>query len=326
VSGIRRRDFVIRLGCGTVAAWPFAARAQQPGKVHRLGVLADVTPAFDGLFYGLHDFGYVEGENLIIYRRSSEGRAEQWSKLAAELVALSVDAIVVSTTPAALAAKKTTGTIPIIFPTALDLVGVGLAESLPKPGGNVTGFALLVPEVSAKGLTLLQEAVPGLRRVAVLWNGANPANALVWKEVEATARLAGLALETGQVREPKDFEATFAAIRQERPQGLLVLADAFFMQRRKRIVDFVLHEQLPAMFQFREFAQLGGLMSYGPNLQNMFRRAANYVDKIFKGAKPADLPIEQPTKFELVINLKTAKALGLTIPQTLLATADEVIE
>ena len=324
-SYIERRKFLATL-LGGAAAWPLAARAQQSGKVHRLGVLADVTPAFDGLFYGLRDFGYVEGENLIIYRRSSEGRAEQWSKLAAELVALSVDAIVVSTTPAALAAKKTTGTIPIIFPTALDLVGVGLAESLPKPGGNVTGFALLVPEVSAKGLTLLQEAVPGLRRVAVLWNGANPANVLVWKEVEATARLAGLALETGQVREPKDFEATFAAIRQERPQGLLVLADAFFMQRRKRIVDFVLHEQLPAMFQFREFAQLGGLMSYGPNLQDMFRRAANYVDKIFKGAKPADLPIEQPTKFELVINLQTAKALGLTIPQTLLATADEVIE
>jgi putative ABC transport system substrate-binding protein len=321
---MRRREFIALLG--GAAAWPLAARAQQPRKVYRLGVLADVTPAFDGLFYGLRDFGYVEEGNLIIYRRSSEGRAEQWSELAAELVALSVDAIVVSTTPAALAAKKATGTIPIIFPTAFDLVGVGLAESLPKPGGNVTGFALLVPEVSAKGLTLLQEAVPGLRRVAVLWNGANPANAPVWKEVEATARLAGLALDTEQVREPKDFEATFAAIRRERPQGLLVLADAFFMQRRKQIVDFVSHEQLPAMFQFREFAQLGGLMSYGPNLQDMFRRGANYVDKIFKGAKPADLPIEQPTRFELVINLKTAKALGLTTPQTLLATADEIIE
>jgi putative tryptophan/tyrosine transport system substrate-binding protein len=321
---VTRRQFTTLLG-GAAVAWPLAARAQQR-KIYRLGVLADVTPALDGLFYGLRDFGYVEGENLIIYRRPSEGRAEQWSKLAAELVALSVDAIVVSTTPAALAAKKATGTIPIIFPTALDLVGVGLAESLPKPGGNVTGFALLVPEVSAKGLTLLQEAVPGLRRVAVLWNGANPANAAVWKEVEATARLTGLALETGQVREPKDFEATFAAIRRERPQGLLVLADALFMQRRKQIVDFVSHEQLPAMFQFREFAQLGGLMSYGPNLQDMFRRSANYIDKIFKGAKPADLPIEQPIRFELVINLKTAKALGLTIPQTLLAIADEVIE
>src|SRR5215471_4759046 len=196
--------------------------------------------------------------------------------------------------PAALAAKKATGTIPIIFPTAFDLVGVGLAESLPRPGGNVTGFALLVPEVSAKGLTLLQEAVPGLRRVAVIWNGANAANAIVWKEVEAT----------------------FAAITRERPQGLLTLADSLFMLRRQQIVDFVLHEHLPAMFQFREFAQLGGLMSYGPDVQDMFRRGANYVDKILKGARPADLPIEQPTKFELVINLKTAKALGLTIPQT----------
>jgi putative ABC transport system substrate-binding protein len=319
-----RRQFIALLG--GAAAWPLAARAQQPGKVYRLGVLADITPAFDGLFYGLRDHGYLEGQNLIIERRSSEGRAERWSELAAELVGLRVDAIVVSTTPAALAAKKATGTIPIIFPTAFDLVGVGLAESLPRPGGNVTGFALLVPEVSAKGLTLLQEAVPGLRRVAVLWNGANAANAIVWKEVEATARLAGLALNSGQVREPKDFETTFAAITRERPQGLLVLADSLVMQRRKQIVDFVSHEDLPAMFQFREFTQLGGLMSYGPNLQDMFRRGANYVDKILKGAKPADLPIEQPTKFELVINLKTAKALGLTIPQTLLATADEVIE
>jgi putative ABC transport system substrate-binding protein len=322
---MKRRAFISLLG-GAAAAWPLAARAQQSGKVYRLGVLADVTPALGGLFYGLRDLGYVEGQNLIIERRSSEGRAERWSELAAELVGLRVDAIVVSTTPAALAAKKATGTIPIIFPTAFDLVGVGLAESLPRPGGNVTGFALLVPEVSAKGLTLLQEAVPGLRRVAVLWNGANAANAIVWKEVEATARLAGLALNSGQVREPKDFETTFAAITRERPQGLLVLADSLVMQRRKQIVDFVSHEHLPAMFQFREFTQLGGLMSYGPNLQDMFRRGANYVDKILKGAKPADLPIEQPTKFELVINLKTAKALGLTIPQTLLATADEVIE
>lgn len=321
---MNRRDFLLG---STAAAWPLTASAQQPGKVYRLGVLADVTPALGGLFYGLRDLGYVEGQNLIIERRSSEGRAERWSELAAELVGLRVDAIVVSTTPAALAAKKATGTIPIIFPTAFDLVGVGLAESLPRPGGNVTGFALLVPEVSAKGLTLLQEAVPGLRRVAVIWNGANAANAIVWKEVEATARLASLALNSwDKFREPKDFEATFAAITRERPQGLLVLADAFFMLRRKQIVDFVLHEHLPAMFQFREFAQLGGLMSYGPDVQHMFRRGANYVDKILKGAKPADLPIEQPTKFELVINLKTAKALGLTIPQTLLATADEVIE
>jgi len=181
-----RRAFIALLG-GAAAAWPLTARAQQPGKVYRLGVLADVTPALGGLFYGLRDLGYVEGQNLIIERRSSEGRAERWSELAAELVGLRVDAIVVSTTPAALAAKKATGTIPIIFPTAFDLVGVGLAESLPRPGGNVTGFALLVPEVSAKGLTLLQEAVPGLRRVAVIWNGANAANAIVWKEVEATA-------------------------------------------------------------------------------------------------------------------------------------------
>src|SRR6516165_10029356 len=197
-SYIRRRKFLATL-LGGAATWPLAARAQQSGKVYRLGVLADVTPALSGLFYGLRDLGYVEGQNLIIERRSSEGRAERWSELASELVGLRVDAIVVSTTPAALAAMKATGTIPIIFPTAFDLVGVGLAKSLPRPGGNITGFALLIPEVSARGLTLLQEAVPSLRKVAVIWNGANAANAIVWKEVEATARLAGLTLNSGQV-------------------------------------------------------------------------------------------------------------------------------
>ena len=321
---MKRCEFITLLG-GAAVAWPLAARAQQSGKVYRLGVLADVTPALSGLFYGLRDLGYVEGQNLIIERRSSEGRAERWSELASELVGLRVDAIVVSTTPAALAAKKATGTIQ----SSSRPLSTWWESALPKVCRgpvDITGFALLIPEVSARGLTLFQEAVPSLRKVAVIWNGANAANALVWKEVEATARLAGLTLNSGQVREPKDFEATFAAIMRERPQGLLTLADSLFMLRRKQIVDFVLHEHLPAMFQFREFAQLGGLMSYGPNVQDMFRRGANYVDKILKGARPADLPIEQPTKFELVINLNTAKALGLTIPQTLLATADEVIE
>src|SRR6516162_10327726 len=184
---IGRRELLVALG-GAAVAWPLAARAQQSGKVYRLGVLADVTPALSGLFYGLRDLGYVEGQNLIIERRSSEGRAERWSELAAELVGLKVDVIVVSTTPAALAAKKATGTIPIVFPTAFDPVGAGLADSLARPGGNVTGFGLLIPEVSAKGLALFKEAVPALTEVAVLWNAANSANSIVLRDVEATAR------------------------------------------------------------------------------------------------------------------------------------------
>jgi ABC-type uncharacterized transport system substrate-binding protein len=325
---MRRREFISLIG-GVAAAWPLAARAQQPGKVYRLGILAiarDLPRAWEGLFHGLRDHGYVEGQNLIIERRYSEGQTERWPEVAAELVGLRVDAIVVSTTPAALAAKEATSTIPIIFATAFDPVGAGLAASLSRPGGNVTGLGLLVPEVSAKGLTLLKEAVPHLTRVAVLWNAANPANALVWKEVEATARAAGLVLYSQQVCEPKDFEAGFVAITHERPEGLLVLVDALLNEYRNEIVDFTAREHFPAVFQFREFVELGGLMSYGPNLRDMFRRAANYVDRVLKGAKPADLPIEQPTKFELVVNLETAKALGLSLSPGLLAIADEVIE
>jgi ABC-type uncharacterized transport system substrate-binding protein len=310
---MKRREFITLLG-GAAVAWPLAARTQQPGKVYRLGILAitrDLPPTWEGLFHGLRDRGYVEGQNLIIERRYSEGQAERWPEVAAELVGLRVNAIVVRTTPAALAAKKATSTIPIIITSAFDPVGAGLAASLSRPGGNVTGLGLLVPEVSAKGLTLLKEAIPHLTRVAVLWNAANPVNALSWRNVEATARAAGLVLSSQEVREPKDFEAAFVAITQEQPEGLLVLVDALLNQYRSQIVDFTAREHFAAVFQFREFVELGGLMSYGPHLPDMFRRTADYVDRILKGAKPADLPIEQPTKFELVINLKTAKALGL---------------
>jgi putative tryptophan/tyrosine transport system substrate-binding protein len=218
-----RRELITLLG--GAAAWPLAARAQQAYKVYRLGILAitsDFRRTWDGLFQGLRDHGYVEGQNLIIERRYSEGRTERWPEVAAELVGLRVDAIVVDTTPAALAAKKVTSTIPIIIPTAFDPVGTGLVASLPMPGGNITGFGLLVPKVSAKGLTLLKEAVPHLTRVTVLWNAANPANAVVWRDVEATAHAAGLTLYSQQVREPNDFEAAFVAITQDRPEGLLV--------------------------------------------------------------------------------------------------------
>jgi putative ABC transport system substrate-binding protein len=321
---MKRREFIAALG--GAAVWPLVASAQQDHKVYRVGILTiapEMRGPLDGLFRGLRNHGYVEGQNLIVERRYSEGQVERWFDLANELVGLKVDVIVVNTTPAALAAKKATTKIPII---AFDPVGAGLADSLAKPGGNVTGLGLLIPEVNAKGLALLKEAVPPLTEVAVLWNAANPANSIVWRDVEATARAIGLALHPQEVREPKDFDAAFAAIIQQRPGGLLVLVDALLNQYKSQIVDFTIHTQLPAVFPFREFAELGGLMSYGPNLPEMFRMAATYVDKILKGAKPADLPIEQPTKFELVINLKTAKALGIDVPATLLARADEVIE
>lgn len=324
-----RRTFIGSVASGLLAL-PFAAEPQPPGKVYRLGILVNtrdvLRTSWDEFFRELRDRGYVEGQNLSIEWRYSEGHAERWPELATELVGLKVDAIVVNTTPAALAAKKATSTIPVIITTAIDPVGAGLAASLARPGGNVTGIGLLVPELSAKALVLLKEAVPRVTRVAVLWNAANPALAAVWRDLEATATATGLVLLSQQVRDPKDFEPAFVAIAQEQPGGLLVVSDALLTQYRSRIVEFTTQKHLPAVSGPREFAELGGLMSYGVNSPDMFRKAANYVDKVLRGAKPADLPIEQPTKFELVINLKTAKALGLTIPQSILLRADEVIE
>jgi putative ABC transport system substrate-binding protein len=323
---MRRRELMLLLG-GAITARPRAAGAQQ-AKAYRLGILTNIPGPgmWDELVRGLRDLGYVEGQNLIVEWRYSEGHGERWPELAGELVGLKVDAIVVQTTPAALAAKQATNTIPIIITTAIDPVGAGLAASLARPGGNVTGMGLLTPEVSAKGLSLLKEAVPALTRVAVLWNAANPAFTPVWREVEATAHAAGLVLYTQQVREPQDFAAAFVAIAQQRPEGLLVLLDSLVSQHLSQIVEFTVRERLPAVSTSRIFAGLGGLMSYGTNLPAMFRKTAGYVDRVLKGAKPADLPFEQPTEFELVINLKTAQALGLTLPPLLLTRADEVIE
>jgi putative ABC transport system substrate-binding protein len=278
------------------------------------------------LINGLRGHGYVEGQNLIIEWRYSEGYSERWSELAGELVGLNVDLILATTTPAALAAKKVTSTIPIVITAAFDPVGAGLASSLAKPGGNVTGLGLLVPEISAKALALFKEAVPRASRIAVLWNPANPANASIWRELEPVARATGLVLQSQQVREPKDVDVAFVELAQTRPEGLFVIFDGLLGQFAERIIEFTRHNQLPAVAFFKEFVDGGGLMSYGPNLPDMFHKAADYVDKILKGANPADIPIEQPTKFDLVINLKTAKTLGLTIPPLVLATADEVIE
>jgi putative ABC transport system substrate-binding protein len=280
----------------------------------------------DGLFEGLRELGYVEGQNIIIERRYAEGKAARFQEFAEEMVRLKVDIIIVITTPAALAAKNVTTTIPIVFPTAIDPVGTGVITSLRHPGGNVTGGSILYAELSAKRLELLKQVVAGLSRTAVIWNAANPANALAWSETQGAARTLGVALQSYGVKDPKDFEGAFAIIAQNRPDAVLVLEDALTGQYKKEIVDFATQKRLPSMFAQREGVDAGGLMSYGVSVPEMMRRGAIYVDKILKGAKPGDLPVEQATKFELVINLKTARALGLSIPSTLLATADEVIE
>jgi putative tryptophan/tyrosine transport system substrate-binding protein len=241
------------------------------------------------------------------------------------MVQLKVDCIIAITTPAALAVKHVTTTLPIVMTTAIDPVGAGLLVSLARPGGNVTGNAILYAELSTKRLEFLKDVVPGLSRVVVLWNAANPANASVWKETQAAAGALGLLLHAQDVRGAQDFEGAFAHTAQARPDALLVLDDALIAMHRQHIAEFATQEHLPSVFAARESVVAGGLMSYGPSLSDLFRRAATYVDKILKGVKPADLPMEQPVKFELVINLKTAKALGLTIPTHLLMLADEVI-
>jgi putative ABC transport system substrate-binding protein len=305
------------------------AEAQQPKKVYRIGFLStDPLPAqsWNALLDGLRERGYIEGRNIVFERRFSEGKAERFPEFAAEMVRLKVDIIIVTTTPAAFAAKNATQTIPIVIPTAIDPVGAGLVASLARPGGNITGLSALAPELSGKRLELLKEVVPEMTRVAVLWNPANPANASVWKETQAAARGLGLLLQSQEVRSPQDLERTFALTAQARPDALLVLSDSLINMHRQQIAEFVTQKRLPSVFASTEAVMAGGLMSYGPSLPDRYRRTAYYVDRILKGAKPADLPVEQPMKFELVINLKAAKQIGLTIPPNVLARADKVIK
>jgi putative ABC transport system substrate-binding protein len=323
---MRRREFVT-LASGAIVAWPLVTRAQPSGKIWRIGFIAHRYEKFyDPLFQGLRELGYTEGQNLVVERRYAEGRVERFQEFAAEMVQLKVDVIIVVTTPAAFAVRNATTTIPIVHPAAIDPVGTGLIASLARPGGNITGLAVLNAETSAKRLELLREVVPGLSRGAVLWNAANPANTLAWKETEGAGRALGVALQSHEVRGPKDFEGAFAMIAQQHPDILLVLQDALTLEHRKEIIGFALREQLPSMFVGKEWVEEGGLMSYGDRLPERYRRAADLVDRILKGAKPADLPVEQPTTFELVVNLKTAKAIGLTLPPAFLARADQVIE
>ena len=325
-----RRAFIGTLA-GTLLATPLAADAQQATKVSRIGFLASgaaagTAPRLEAFRQGLRDLGYVEGRNIAIEYRWAEGKVERLPAFAVELLGLKVDVIVAVSTPDALAARKATRTIPIVFVTAGDPVDSGLVAGIARPGGNVTGLSLLAPEIVARQLQTLKEAVPKASRVAVLSNSANPNTPLLVKETEAAARSLGVRLQLLGVRGDDAFDSAFSAVTKERPDALFVLFDPLLFLHRTRIVEFANKNRLPAMYAHREFAEVGGLMAYGADLRDNYRRAAIYVDKILKGAKPADLPVEQPTKFELVINLKTAKALGLTIPPSLLQRADEVIQ
>jgi putative ABC transport system substrate-binding protein len=281
---------------------------------------------YDPFFEGLRDLGYMEGKNTTFERRYARGQAERFLDFAKELVALDADVIVTVTTPAVLALKSVTTTIPIVIPNAIDPVGTGLVASLAHPGGNVTGGTLLQAELSTKRLQLLKEIVPHLTRAGLFWNVGNPAYARAWLQAEDAARVLAVALQRYEVKHSTDFEAAFSRITGAHPDALLVLEDALTIGHRKDIIDFALRQRLPTSFFATEAVEAGGLMSYGSSWAKAFRRGAQIVDKILKGAKPSDLPVEEPTEFELAINLKTAKALSLTVPQSLLARADKVVE
>ena len=327
---VRSAWLFLILALGIVWA-PLAADAQQPGKVARIGYLGGASPsvAAGGLEVfrkGLRDLGYVEGRNVVIEYRYAEGKFERLPDLAAELVRLKVDLIVAAATPPALAAQKATTSIPIVIVGVGDPVGSGLVSSLARPGGNITGLSWLAGlEFAGKRLELLKEAVPTAARAAVLWNPTNPGEVLTFSQLPGVAQALGVRLQSVEWREPRDFEGAFASMTRERADVLLVFETPGIPLHAGQIVALAARHRIPAMYGRREFVNAGGLMFHGPDVLHMYRRAATYVDKILKGAKPADLPVEQPTRFELVINMKTAKALGLTIPQPMLLRADEVI-
>jgi len=325
-----RRTFITGMTGGLLAA-PLAVEAQVAGKVYRIGVLEVVavtsnTTNLAAFRQGLRELGYVEGQNFVIEYRSADGRAERFPDLAAELVRLKVDVIVTRGTPAALAAKHATGTIPIVMASSGDPLAVGLAASLAHPGGNVTGLSAFATEIQGKQLELVREIVPRITRIGFLLNMSNPVRQAEWKVVEPLARSAGLQAQLIDMRTARDLEPALDAAMRQRIGALIVGVDALTQANRGEIAQASIKRHLPSMSRERELADAGGLMSYGVHYPDLYRRAATFVDKILKGAKPADLPVEQPTKFELVINMKTAKALGLTIPPSLLQRADEVIQ
>jgi len=328
---VKRRYFVFAGAAWSALAWAGAVRAQAPAKVARIGLLTPFSPSeaapWNQAFrLGLRDLGWIEGKNISIEYRYSEGSGDRFPDLAAELVSLKVDVIVAATPPAALAAQKATRAIPIVIVAGGDPVALGLVESLARPGGNVTGLSQMAFELVGKRLELLKEIVPKLSRVAVLWNPQNPASTLSWQELQLPARQLGIQLHSLEVRSPSDLDQAFEDATRARAGALFVIQDPVVNTNLGRIAGLAAKSRLPSIFQWSDFADAGGLAAYGPDRADLFRRAAAYVDKILKGAKPGDLPIERPTKFEFVINLKTARALGLTIPQSVLLHADRVIE
>jgi ABC-type uncharacterized transport system substrate-binding protein len=325
---MRRREFITLLG--GAAAWPLAAGAQQATKLPTIGFLGQSTPAiesqrFAALVQRLRELGWIEARTIAIEIRWAEGRAERAAEIAAEFVRLKVDVIVTSGTPQVAAAKQATSVIPIVFAVAGDPVGSSLVASLARPGGNVTGLSVLSTDLPGKRIELLREAVRGLRRLAIIGNASNPVIVPEMGEFQAAAGRLGLGSAILEIRRAEDIAPAFEALK-GRAEALYICQDLLTFTNRNRINTLALGVRLPAMHASRESVDAGGLMSYGPDFLDLFRRSADYVDKILRGAKPADLPVEQPTKFDLVINLITAKALGLEIPQTLLARADEVIE
>jgi putative tryptophan/tyrosine transport system substrate-binding protein len=321
---VRRRDLIVIVG--GVATWPLAARAQQPV----IGYLGSSTPATQGQWLAafvqrLHELGWIEGRNVAVETRWASGDAAHATQIVAEFLQLKAAVIVTTGTPMTAVAKQATSAIPIVFISAAAPVNTGFVSSLARPGGNITGLSNQSEDTPGKRLELLQEVIPSLRRLAVFGNAANPVAVLEMNEVVATAQKLGLDVVRPEIHRPEDFAPAFAVIK-GRADALYVQTDFLTLTNRTRIITLALEARLPTMHLIREFVEAGGLMSYGPNVPDLCRRAGDYVDKILRGTKPGDIPVEQPTKFDLVINLTTAKALGITVPQTLLATADEVIE
>ena len=322
---MKRREFIGLVG-GAVA-WPLTASAQQQGKIVTIGILAiEPWTPIDTFRRALHDLGYIEGKNVRFEYRYARGDNERLPELANNLVGLNVDVILTWGTDAALAAKQATATIPIVMGAIGDPVGSGVVTSLAHPGGNVTGFSSRAAELEAKRLQLLKELVPGLSRVAILFNPTNHYMPLALQSAQRGAQTLDVTLAMYEVHDTTTLDAAFVTLTKDRPDALMIPADTFLVSQRSRIAQFAIENKLPSVYSFREYIEAGGLIAYTPNYDDLFRRAASYVDKILKGTKPGELPIEQPTRFHLLVNLKTARALGLTMPPTLLARADEVIE
>jgi putative ABC transport system substrate-binding protein len=329
---MRRREFIkVFAGSAAAAAWPLAARAQQHSTVPRIGYLFSFTRAegehlWQACRQGLRDLGYVEGQNIILEPRLAEGHNERLPNLAADLVQIKVDVIVTAATPASRAAKAATSTIPIVFVAVGDPVKAGLVATLARPGGNVTGLSLLTSDLSGKRLSLLMETVPKGSRVGILMNPDNPISAIFLEETKLAARQLGAELQPLDARSPKEIEQAFASAAGQRVDAIIVFDDPVLWSYRAQIVALTAARKIPAVYGYRDFVDGGGLMSYGPDRPDQYRRTAIYVDKILKGAKPSDLPIEQPTKFELIVNRKTAKSLGIELPASVIVGANEVIE